>query len=516
MAEGVGYDEYQPLDENAPLKTISWENYLASSLNWRGPQSVGHPGVDIGLEARPYTSRIDNIVAARLADLERRGGAGGAATFGAAIEQSLGGIDFTMPTDPANPDLGGVPQRSSFIDDYIQQSISPYQGLHAGLDQAEGGLLAELEASLGLARGSLSASQAAGQGEIVDAASQTDAAIQGLIDAQIQRQGDVQAGTDTAIGSINQSRTDRAAQLLAAIQSSGGDVGQVGGSMLEADTAVSREQMAGQNALSSMFASGNASLASAAASSDLVEQSAMSTLANNFRQASAVLDQSELESRSGIERDFANKRSELNFQIAQATTQARREAEAEQQRRRAAAASAASSKAEAAITQEGIALIAEQYNIPFAQAKVMLDEGLFDDHLNNAAAVEADMRDADMFMHELNVEDAREADIGKKWAGMGAEVSEEDFKEWPAGRQLGYLQATKEMEEQRLAAESLAGGDFTKFNAAVRGLPTTTKPTMEENLAALKADQGDDPWWHWSGSLNDRDLELEAWMKANR
>ena len=500
----AGEDEYQPLDENAPLKTISFENYLASSLNWRGPQSVGHPGVDIGLEARPYNSRIDNIVAARLADLERRGGASGAATAAYATAQAIADgvliLDDETPDDP-NQNTTYTPSGagSNFLADYIAQSISPIQGLIGSLGSQEQSQLAALEEALGLSRDSLDTRRERGSGEIRAAGAEADAAIEGLIADQIARQASFQAGTDVATGSINDSRTERAAQLIAAVQAAGGDVSQIAGSMSQGDANMAREQAANQTALSSQFASNQAMMQNNAASSDMLEQSAMSQLSNNYTAAATQLDAAELASRTEIEQDFASRRAELEYKLAEATMQARREAEAEQARQRRAAAAAAANASDpvaGALTLQGM-YPDMSYEEAYALSQNIAASGFpMGTVLSNLAG--NDVKDLEREVASMDARNYDEQATGAAFAIDGVELPEGASEHMV----LGYR---AEVGRQTALAEL----ESSAYNAAAAGIGGMFDPNY--NDGSNGSNSGD---WLLGSSRHRTKDEHEAWGES--
>lgn len=276
---------------------------------------------------------------------------------------------------PSGP-VAAAPASSGYVENYIAQSIQPLLGLRGTYNSQESALLASLMEKYGLSRDQLSQSRTLGRSEIADAADETAAVLAELAESQGVRQADLAGRASAATDRVNQSRTERQDQLLAAIGAAGGDVSQIGGDILQSDSAVSREQAAGSAALAATQALGQNQLGRAGASGGLIEQSSLSQLANNYRAASASLNAAELDARTEIESSFAQQRAELEFNIAQATVQARREAEAELQRRKEAAArAAAKSQGEKGLSLAGAQVIAEQLGVPIEQVLAYSEAG---------------------------------------------------------------------------------------------------------------------------------------------
>ena len=114
------------------------------------------------------------------------------------------------------------------------------------------------------------------------------------------------------------SRDARNVQMLKAVEQSGGNVEAVVSKALEGDAALGQTDKQGADVLAQLRQLGVDNRSALAATSELVQQSALSTLQNNFGEARAALEAAEIEQRQAIEQQFLEQQMQLEMQAAQA------------------------------------------------------------------------------------------------------------------------------------------------------------------------------------------------------
>lgn len=263
-------------------------------------------GSALGSAYAPYQVAVQDAQSAAdraVADLKRQATAAMAAD---------GSLPFEGPSGPGGP--GGASGGAGADPMSLQM-----QHLTTIRDQA----LAALAERYSMGQENLQEQRVTGRQGINASANVADAELDLQAERSMERSATIEQNLATRQDQQAAERDARVAESVKAVRQSGGDVAAVVSKALEGDALLGQTRDQGANALAQLQQLGVDNAAAFAATSELVQQSALSTLQNNFSEARAALDAAELEQRQAIEQQFLEQQMQLELAAAAGSSSGR-------------------------------------------------------------------------------------------------------------------------------------------------------------------------------------------------